>query len=67
MIPRFKIGQKYTTRGKRKDICTVIDILTTTNSAGEVLKIRYVATHNFMGQVVTDSDVCDATIAMGAL
>ncbi len=66
-MPKFQIGQKYIKRGKRKDICTVIDIHTTYNSAGEVVKERYVSTHTFMGQVVTDRDVVETTIAMGAI
>jgi hypothetical protein len=30
-----------------------------------MVKFRYLATHEFMGQTVTDSDVCETTIAMG--
>jgi hypothetical protein len=65
MTPRFSIGQQFTTRGKGSKLCTVTDILTTTNSKGEVVKIRYVATHEFCGQTVTDHDVLETTIAMG--
>lgn len=63
MEPRFQIGQQFKTPGKHPRICTVTDILKTYNSAGELVRIRYVATHEFMGQTVTDHDVCDATIA----
>lgn len=65
MHPRFAIGQRYTTRGKAPRLCTVTDILRTYNAAGELVCIRYTATHEFMGQLVTDHYVCDATIAMG--
>ena len=63
--PRYAIGQQFTTRGKARRLCTVVDILTTYNSAGECVDIRYVATHEFMGQVVTDRTVTETTIAMG--
>lgn len=59
------IGTQFKTRGKYPRKCTVVDIHTTTNHAGEVVKVRYVATHSFMGQIITDSDVTETTIAMG--
>lgn len=66
--PRFKIGQKYAPiASKGKIVCTVTDILTTTNAKGEVVSIKYVATHDFCGQIVTDNDVCDTTIARGMI
>lgn len=59
----IKIGTKFIRRcSKRKDVETVVDILTTTNSKGEVVSVRYVATHDFMGQTVTDSDIVGTTI-----
>ena len=58
-------GTRYTRRHKRKDICTVIDRLTTTNDAGEVVSLRYVSTHVFLGQIVKNIDVVEASIAMG--
>lgn len=45
MSHRFQIGTKFMTRGKHPVQCTVIDHLTTTNSAGVVVRERYVATH----------------------
>lgn len=60
---RYNIGTTYVSSGKRKDVCTVIDILKTYNSAGECVTLRYVATHLFMGQIVTDHDVVETTIA----
>lgn len=65
MEARFKIGQKFTPNRKHARECTVTDILKTYNSKGELVKIRYEATHEFMGQLVTDYDVTDTTIAMG--
>lgn len=67
MEVRFTIGTRFKTRGKNPKVCIIADILKTYNNAGELVKIRYVATHDFLGQVVTDSDVCDTTIAMGLI
>lgn len=67
MNPRFQIGQQYNTRGAFPRLCTVTDIHTTYNSKGEFVKLRYVATHEFMGQTVTESDVVETSIAMGAV
>ena len=63
--PRFKIGQQYKTRGKYPRLCTVTDILRTYNAKGELVKIRYEATREFMGQTITDHDVVESTIAIG--
>ena len=64
--PRFPIGHKYSTRGRHPRVCTVTDILRTYNAAGELVKIRYVSTHEFCGQSISDSDVRETTIAMGS-
>jgi hypothetical protein len=62
---RNLIGVKYKTRGKHPKICTVVDQHTTYNMAGDVVKVTYVATHEFLGQVVTDTNVCPTSILMG--
>lgn len=56
-------------RGKVKNdrIETVTDILKTYNSAGEHIKTRYVAEHDFLGQKVTDRDVLGVTIQRGLI
>ena len=64
---RFKIGTKFNSSGKHPRECTVIDILATTNSIGVVVKIRYIASHDFLSQKVNDYDVCDVTIARGLI
>lgn len=66
---RFPIGTQFAVRvgSKRTDICTVTDQFTTTNARGEVVKLRYEATHVFCGQTVSSSDVVDTTIARGLL
>lgn len=63
--PKYPIGTKFKTRGKAPRLCTVIDILRTYNHAGELVSIRYVATHDFLGQKVIDLDVPETTISMG--
>ncbi len=64
---RFPIGTQFKTRGKHPKICTVIDILKTYNNSDELVSIRYVATHEFLGQLVKNYDVVDTTIAMGLI
>ena len=61
------IGTQFKTRHKHPRLCTVIDIYTTYNSTGDVVKIRYVATHNCLGQQVVDYDVVQTTIDMGLI
>jgi len=65
--PRFQIGQQFKTRGKHPRLCTIIDVLKTYNSKGKMVRLRYVAAHEFMGQIITDSDVVETTVAMGAI
>lgn len=65
MIARedIKIGLKFIRPwNKRKDIETITDVLKTYNSAGELVNTRYVATHEFMGQQITDSDIVIVSI-----
>jgi len=64
MNKKYEIGQQFTTRGKRQDVCTIIDIYTTTNESGEVVCIRYIAQHEFLGQII-DAEYCAATVARG--
>lgn len=61
---RFPIGTQYRSgHGKGTRVCTITDQLTTRNAAGEVVRLAYISEHEFMGQRVTDHDVCDTTIA----
>jgi hypothetical protein len=61
-IPRYSIGQQFLPMGK-KHTYTVVDYLITRNSKNEIYQIRYICTHLFCGQIVTDYDVPEATIA----
>jgi len=66
MAHRFPIGTQYLDRhGKRADLCTVTEQLTTRNSRGEVVREFYWSTHPMLGAPVTDHDVVDVTIARG--
>jgi hypothetical protein len=63
----FPIGTQYKTRGKAPKLCTVTEIFKTFNSKGELVKITYESQHSFMGQMVTERDVIETTIAMGLI
>ena len=64
LIHKYKIGQQFTLKRKHsKQERTIVDIHVTRNTSDEVVKIRYVTEHLFLGQVVTDEDVVSATIA----
>ena len=65
--PKFAPGTVYKTRGKHSRVCTVNDVHTTYNLAGEVVSIAYLASHELLGQTVIDRDVCETTIAMGLI
>ncbi len=67
LTARFPIGTQYLMRGKRSDLCTVVDIYKTYNSKEELVRIRYVSVHNFLGQDIVDNDVVDTTIARNLL
>lgn len=56
----IEIGTQYTDRNGRT--CTVIDIWSTFNAAGELVQTRYVAQHEFMGQMVVERDINIVTI-----
>jgi hypothetical protein len=63
----YPVGTKYLTRGKHPVECTVVDVHTTTNLAGEIVRIDYVTEHLFCGQSVKERGVCAVTIARGLL
>lgn len=67
MRHRFPIGTMYMSGGKFPRECIVMDHLTTTNSLGEIVSVRYVCGHRCLGQLVMDHDVVDPTIAKGLL
>ena len=61
----YEIGTQFKPVGKHTPICTVTDILHTYNSKGDLINIRYEASHTFCGQTVTQTNIVAATIARG--
>ena len=65
--PKYKIGTVFINeRYKNPKLETICDILTTTNAAGEVVRIEYKAMHLFAGQRVNRL-VVETTIAMSKI
>lgn len=65
--PRFPIGltfsRKRFPKAKELTLYTILDVYTTRNSAGEVVKLEYLVSHAFMGQGAITELMCDTTIA----
>lgn len=64
------IGIRFISRSNRKNkrVQTVVDKHVTYSAiTGEVVKTRYVATHELMGRTVTDYDVCATTINLAEI
>jgi len=61
---KYQIGLKFQ-RINKKYVETITDYHITTNMEGDTVKVRYVATHEFCGQTVTDIDIVPVTIARG--
>ena len=51
----YPIGTQFVPYGGKRPEETVIDVLKTYNSKGELVKVRYLCTHNFCGQKVTST------------
>ena len=67
MTARFEIGTQFIPVGnKRKDVYTIVDILTTTKSNGDIFKIEYGCTHSFLGQTIGTIEI-DTTISRGLI
>lgn len=65
-MDNYPNGTTFIKRGrKNKANWTVTDRLETFNRAGELVKVRYVATSNVLGQTITDNDLVAVTIARG--
>lgn len=61
---RFPIGLTYTLKRKNsKQVRTIVDYLQTFNLNGDLVNIRYVTEHSFMGQTIRDYDVIEVSIA----
>lgn len=64
MSDNIEIGTLWKTRGKHPRVAEVIDIHTTTNSKGEIVKTEYLCSHEFMGQQIKHLE-CKTTILQG--
>lgn len=52
-LKKIEVGDKFQPpQNKRKDVYTVIDILTTRNLKDEIVDCKILAEHTFMGQKV---------------
>jgi len=51
----YPIGTQFVPYGGKRPKETVIDVLKTYNSKGELVKVRYLCAHNFCGQKVTST------------
>jgi hypothetical protein len=63
----YPLGTQYLEHGKHPNLCTVVDVWKTYNSAGELVRLRYVTEHTFCGQTVKNNDVVAVTIARGIM
>lgn len=61
----WPINTVFKTRHKNPRTCRVTNILKTYDAENKLVSVRYVACHEFLGQLVEDRDVCGTTIAMG--
>lgn len=70
MKARFPIGLTFTKKRfpKAKELTeyTILNIHTTRNEAGNVVKIEYVVSHDFLGSRITE-EMVDTTIARSLL
>ena len=66
-IQRFPVCTEYLSSGKHPKLCTVLNFITCTNLAGNIVKTYYETSHDFCGQRIVETDVCDTTIARGVM
>ena len=65
-MTEIKPGTRFKTRGKHPKECEVIDIHTTRNIAGDIVKTEYHCQHDFLGQKITHNE-CAVTILRGLI
>lgn len=68
-MSKYEIGYQFTPyNSKNKKVVTIIDILTTYNGAGELVKTEYIGVHDCIGQKVTGTylkSTIDRSVLMG--
>jgi len=66
IIRDIPIGYKFKSRSNRDRVETVVDRYETRSTVtGDLIRVRYVTEYEFVGQIVTNSDVCKVTIQRG--
>jgi len=60
---KFPVGTTFHSSGKHPRVCTVTDYWVTSNLAGDIVRTSYVATHEFCGQTVAETDILEISIA----
>ena len=64
---KYAIGTKFIPLSDKKNrVHTIIDLHTTRNLSGELVREVYIATREFLGQSVK-CEVCEVTIARGLI
>lgn len=61
------IGTWFLPVGKNKRPQKVVDIITSFNSKGDLIAVRYVSEHDFCGQTVVARDLPRATVSRGIM
>ena len=56
-----KVGRKHT------QVETIVDVLFTRNLKGDLVRIRYISEHEFLGQKIKDCDVIHTTVSRGLI
>jgi hypothetical protein len=62
---KYPIGTQYLPMGKNAKVCTITECFKTYDSKGNLVRTHYQSTHDFLGQSVTNHNVCETTIARG--
>lgn len=52
----YAIGTEFMTLGKHPRVCTIRDVWTTYNTAGEVVRIEYVSDSDYIGGKLEQTD-----------
>ena len=64
---QISIGTKFKTAGKHPRLCEVVEIHTTRDSCGGLVKVEYVARHEIAGTPVIEHGIPAATIIRGMI
>lgn len=62
--PRFLLGTRFQTLERFPKTCMITDILRTYNLSGELVEVRYIGEHAYLGQKV-EAAYMDIQVAKG--